>query len=380
MARTRKRIGEIRCAAAAVVLVVTGCTGAPSMPPAAPSPEPPAGLAGWVRVSLPSSMRASSMALIGGTLVVGGYSGSGTDRAPAMARAAAADPHFVAADVRPASPYGAVADLVSVTGAGSSVVALGAAHGGAHSNFRWTIWSGSTRQIVDRPQSFYAFGGEEAGGLLDVGWDGSGPMIVGTWQGSRGLDGRIWRVTDDRWSRQAQVPALTNTATRQIAPRAAESRQTTVISGSVIDLVDGVRQSAAIWRGSGASWTLTVLPDAGRRSEAWSTDCAAGCTTLGSRDGVVAVWKDDTRARVPDVTVDDHDNGVLLLGADVTLAVLSSAGKGRLLVGRAGDWRAYTAPDGVVRSALLVGSRLYLVTDDSGGALWSRDLSDILER
>ena len=78
--------------------------------------------------------------------------------------------------------------------------------------------------------------------------------------------------------------------------------------------------------------------------------------------------------------MDDHDNGVLLLGGDRTLAVLSSAGKGRLLVGRAADWRAYTAPDGVVRSALLVGSRLYLVTDDSGGALWSRDVSDILAR
>ena len=72
-----------------------------------------------------------------------------------------------------------------------------------------------------------------------------------------------------------------------------------MISGSVVELADGVRQSAAIWRGSGARWSLIVLPDPGRRSEAWSTDCAAGCTTLGSRDGAVAVWEDDTRARVP---------------------------------------------------------------------------------
>ena len=368
----------IGCAAASAVLVLTGCTDAPLTRPS--SPQPPVGLDGWVRVSLPGSMRASSMALVGGTLVVGGYVGSGTERAPAMARGAAADPHFAATDVRPETPYAEVADLVSVTGAGSSVVALGSAHGGAHWNFRWTIWSGSTRQIIDRPQSFDAFGGEEAGGLLDVAWDADGPMIVGTWQGARGLDGRIWRVRDGRWSRQAPVPALTNTATRQVAPRAAEKRQATVISGSVIDLADGVRQSAAIWRGSGANWTLAVLPDADRRSEAWSTDCGAGCTTLGSRDGAAAVWENGTLAPVPQLPVGDHDNGVVLSDGDRVLAAFSSAGKGRLLVGRASDWRVYLAPDGVVRSGLLVGSKLYLVTDDSGGALWSRDVSDVLAR
>ncbi len=378
--RTRARTPAVRCTLAALLLIATGCTAGPVTPPA-PSAAPPVQLDGWRRVPLPKAMHASSIALIGRTLVVGGYVGTGTDRAPALARGAAADPHFAAADVAPQTPYGKVADLVSVTGSGSSVVALGAAHGGAHSNFRWTVWSGSTGRVIDRPQSFYAFGGEEAGGLLDVAWDGSGPMIVGTWQGARGLDGRIWRVAHDRWSRQAPVPALTNTATRQVAPRAAETRSgATMISGSVIDLADGVHQSAAIWRGSGASWTLTVLPDAGRRSEAWSTDCAASCATLGSRDGVAALWDDGSRAPLPELTVGDGDNGVVLNGGDRVLAALSSSGSGRLLVGHAGEWRAYTAPDGVVRAALLVGSRLYLVTEDGGGSLWSRDVSDLLAR
>lgn len=338
-------------------------------------------LSGWERVALPDGMRASSVALVDRTIVVGGHAGTGADRVPAMARGEAADPRFRATDVRPRSPYGAKADLVSVVGTGSSVVALGAAHGGAHANFRWTIWSGSPERIVDRPQNFDAFGGEEAGGLQDVAWDSTGPMIVGSWQGAHGLDGRIWRVADDRWTRQPPVPALTNTATRQVAPRAAETRHDAiVISGSVIELSGGVRQSAAIWRGAGAQWALTVLPDPGRRSEAWSTDCAAACATLGSRDGSAAVWEGPTRASLPELGVDDHDNGVIIIDGGRTIAALSSAGRGRLLVGQAGHWSSYTAPDGVVRSALLVGSRLYLVSDDDGGALWARDLADVLPR
>ena len=72
---------------------------------------------------------------------------------------------------------------------GGSVVALGAAHGGAHANFRWTIWTGTPAGLVDRPQTFETFGGQEAGSLLAVARDRHGPLIVGTWQGAHGLDG-----------------------------------------------------------------------------------------------------------------------------------------------------------------------------------------------
>jgi hypothetical protein len=326
-------------------------------------------------------MAASSLAVVGPNLVVGGDVGTGDDRAPALVYGMAADPHFTAADVRPQSPYGKVADFVSLATDGSSIVALGAAHGGAHANSRWTIWSGTLKRIVDRPQIFYAFGGQQAGDLIDVAWDDRGPMIVGSWLGKHGLDGRIWRVQGETWSRVAPIPSLVNTVARQMDPRAAETRgRATVISGSVVELTGGVRQSAAIWRGSGASWTLTVLPDPGRRSEAWSTDCVAGCATLGSRDGAVAIWDAGMLAPVPELTVADSDNGVVVSDGDRVLAAFSSAGEGRLLIGRGADWRAYTAPDGVVRSALLIGSRLYLLTDDNGGALWSRDVSDVLAR
>ena len=95
--------------------------------------------------------------------------------------------------LRPSTPYGKVAALISLTGDGRSIVAIGAAHGGAHANFRWTIWTGTAAGVVDRPQTFETFGGQEAGGLLAVAQDREGPLIVGTWQGAYGLDGAIWR-------------------------------------------------------------------------------------------------------------------------------------------------------------------------------------------
>ena len=133
-----------------------------------------------------------------------------------MVHGAATDPHFAATDVRARRRRMAeVADFVSLATDGSSIVALGAAHGGAHANSRWTIWSGTPRRVIDRPQIFYAFGGQEAGDLIDVAWDDRGPMIVGSWLGKHGLDGRIWRVEGgdlvtagaDPVSRQHRRPA-----------------------------------------------------------------------------------------------------------------------------------------------------------------------------
>lgn len=369
---------------AAAMLWAAGCTSAPSPPapsPHAPSPHAavPIELDGWVRVSLPDSLHPSTIALVDRTLVVGGFVGSGTARSPAMASSPAGRPHFETTIVQPRTPYGKSADLISVAGVGSVVIALGAAHGGAHANFRWTVWSGTTDKIIDRPQSFDAFGGEASGGLLDVAWDHSGPLIVGTWQGSHGLDGRVWRESDGRWSRQTRIPTLISTAERDVAPRAAETQNdATVISGSVIDLTGGVHQSAAIWRGSGAQWPMTVLPDPGRRSEAWSTGCAEVCATVGARDGLAAIWVGRQRQSLPDVPVGDDDNGVVLVSGDHLLVALSSAGQARLLIRVGKAWRAYTGPTGVVRSAELVGSTLYLVTADNNGTLWTRDLADVV--
>ncbi|HEY5784916.1 MAG TPA: hypothetical protein VIT65_09065 [Microlunatus sp.] len=347
----------------------------------------PAALAGWDAVHLPGDLIPATLAAVGDDVLIGGFVGSGVERTPAMARGSAADtsPAWQLVSLRPSTPYGKVASLVSLSGDGRSIAAIGAAHGGAHANFRWTIWTGTRAGVADRPQTFETFGGQEAGGLLCVAQDHQGPLIVGTWQGAHGLDGAIWRPAGERWVRQPTPSALANTIDRQVAPRTAagQSDGSVTINGSVIDLTDGVRQSAAVWRGSGAHWTLTELPDPGKRSEAWSTVCAgtgsAGCWTVGSREGAVAVWSPDPRSSLPELAVGDHDSGVITQYGDRIVAAISAHGQGRLLIGHDGAWKLYSAPDGAVRAAALVGTRLYLVSGpDDGAVLTVRDLADLL--
>ena len=373
--------------AVGLVLVLAACTPAPEQP--ARRPEAPAALVGWDTVHLPGDLIPATLASVGGDVLVGGFVGSGAERAPALARGSADDtsPAWQPVSLRPSTPYGKVASLVSLAGDGRSIVAVGAAHGGAHANSRWTIWTGTPAGVVDRPQTFETFGGQEAGTVLAVTQDRQGPLIVGTWQGDHGLDGAIWRPSGERWLRQPAPTSLRNTAARQVAPRtaAAQPDGSVTINGSVVDLSDGVRQSAAFWRGSGTDWRMSLLADPGKRSEAWSTSCAGpgttGCWTVGSREAAVAVWSDGARAGLPELPVGDDDRGVITRHDDRVVAAVSTNGKGRLLVGHDGDWQLFTAPDGVVRAAALVGTRLYLVSGPENAAVLSaRDLADVLAR
>ena len=369
----------------ALTLCLSTCA-APAPPPP-PIPDQPTTLAGWRTATLPGGTVPASLQVVGDEVWVGGSVGAGADRSPALVRGSggASDPRWRPVPLTPATPYGKVSALTSLGTGHESVTALGAAHGGAHANFRWTVWTGTPAGLVDRPQTFETFGGQEAGSLLAVVRDRVGPLIVGTWQGPYGLDGALWRADGDRWVRQPTPTALANTVDRQVAPRSAAAQRdgSVTIDGSVIDLSDGVRQSAAVWRGSGTDWRLSVLPEPGKRSEAWSTICAepgsAACWTVGSREGAVAVWSDGARAGLPELPVADDDAGVITRHDDRVVAVISTNGQGRLLVGHGGAWGLYTAPDGVVRAAALVGTRLYLVSGPENSAVLSvRDLTDVL--
>jgi hypothetical protein len=373
----------------ALALALGACT--PAGPDPAPEPPAPAELSGWQTVHLPGGMTPATVAAVGRDLLVGGSVGSAADRAPALAvgPAEATTPGFRSVRLSPQTPYGKVAKLVSVTGDGSRVVALGAAHGGAHANFRWTIWTGTRARVVDREQTFETFGGQEAGTVLGVARDRRGPLVVGTWQGAHGPDGALWRAEGDRWVRRPTPTPLADTVDRQVGPRTVTSQPdgAVTISGSVIDLRDGVHQAAAVWRGSGDDWKLSELPDPGRRSDAWSTACAEAsgrsgtCWSVGSREGRVAIWSAAGRARLPDLVLADEDDGMIALDGERVVAAVSTGGHGRLVIGHGDAWRVYTAPEGTVRAGALVGTRLYLVTGpENATALSVRDLADVLAR
>lgn len=360
--------------ALALCLFSAGCTSAP-----APEPAVVQALA-WTRLEVPEEVAPSSLA-VSGSLLVGGRA----NNHPVL---------FVVGDdgsarpvpLRPHSPYAKVADLVSVTGHGREVVALGAAHGGAHANFRWTVWTGTTAGLDDRPQTFETFGGQSAGSLLDAVSTGAGPLVVGSWSGRYGLDAAVWRPMGSRWVRQESTGTpLANQAHLQVAPRsAAASPERVLISGSVITFADGIHQQAALWTAprAGRPWTLVRLPGAGAQSEALSSACLAdSCWVAGRVDGRLALWSlpSDRAARrdeLPSVEVDTEGPGPqVVLGSGRPTLLASRAGVTTLLTTDGPQWRQFEAPPGQVAAAASRGERLYAVLAEGGSAsVWTTDL------
>jgi len=359
------------------LLIIAACT---------PGPTPPTEsnrTLEWSAVELPDGLNPSSLALAGPGLLVGGRSTSGGAH-PGLARVAA-DGTVTPLRLEPHSPYAKIADLASLATDGRTVYALGKAHGGAHANFRWTTWQGSTTSgLVEYPQSFATFGGWEAGGLLDVVLTSDGPAIAGSWSSPDGigLDAAVWQLDGKVWKRQESAgSALANTREVQVAPRAAAANgPTMIISGSVITFPDGVRQGAAVWTRSGLTgpWQLVPLPDPGRTSEALSVACAETCWVAGHADGQVALWRlaaDGAAARegeLPGQPVDVDGPGPRAIVVQGRPGVLSSSGgRTTLLLQGEGGWTRLAGPDGTVQDATVLGDRLYAAIGDGAGTrLW----------
>ena len=358
------------------LLLIAACS-------ATPTPTASNRTLDWAAVPLPDGLHPSSLAVAGAALLVGGRSTTGGEH-PGLV-SVAADGTVTPLALRPRSPYAKTADLASLASDGRTVYALGKAHGGAHANFRWTTWQGSTTDgLVEYPQSFSTFGGWEAGGLLDVVLTGDGPAIAGSWSSpdGTGLDAAVWRLDGKRWQRQESTGSpLANSRAVQVAPRAAAaSGSTMIISGSVITFPDGVQQSAALWTRSehDAAWRLVRLPDPGRTSEALSVACAETCWVAGHADGRAALWRlasDGTAARetaLPDQPVDVAGPGPrAAVVQDRPGVLVSHGGKATLLLSGERGWTAIAAPDGTVQEAAVLGDRLYAVIADGGSThLW----------
>jgi hypothetical protein len=358
------------------LLVFSACSGTPA-------PGASSRTLDWSAVELPDGLHPSSLAVAGDRLLVGGRSATDGEH-PGLATVAA-DGTVAPLTLKPISPYARTADLASLATDGSTVYALGKAHGGAHSNFRWTTWQGSAdKGLVEYPQSFSTFGGWEAGGLLDVVLTTDGPAIAGSWSSpdGTGLDAAVWVLNGQLWKRQESAGgALANTRDVQVAPRAAAaSGSTMIISGSVITFPDGVQQSAAVWTRSGTTgpWLLVRLPDPGKTSEALSMACAGPCWIAGLADEQVALWRldaDGSTARdaaLPRQPVDVDGPGPRAIVVRGRPGVLSSVdGRTALLLSDERGWTTIAGPDGAVQDATVLGDRLYAAIDDGAGSrLW----------
>jgi hypothetical protein len=340
----------------------------------------------WTRVDLPAGDEPVLLTPSGTELLIG-LRHPGTRVVPRL-MTRAADGRSSVVPLQPKSPYAFEAKWHSVTTDGSRILAIGGAPGGAHSNTRWTVWSGSASGLVEQPQSFNTFGGWGAGSVVDAVITPAGQALVGTWGSEQaGLDAAVWLPHGERWIRQSSAgTALESTRELQVGPRsAATAGAGIVLAGSQLSLVSGVRQQAALWRSTtlNQGWARLELPDPGDRSEAVSAHCTPeACTVAGYVDGQLAMWKVEGSAAdrldgLPPVTVGDRDVVPAPIDLDGRLVqVVGDGGRVRVVSGDGTNWTVHdgTGPTGAVTDAALAGNQLYVL---AGATLWRTDVAAV---
>ena len=294
--------------------------------------------------------------------------------------------------VEPKSPYAFVAIWQSIAYDGQRVLALGGAVGGAHSNTRWTVWTGTGSTLTEHPQEFNTFGGQTAGALYSAVITPVGQALLGSWGSpTTGLDAAVWLPQGDKWVRQEPArTALQSTPSLLVGPSfGTTSGDSVVLIGSDVRLAPNVvQQEAAVWRSTKVNqgWTRVVLPEPGNRSQGFTGACTAKlCTVSGNADGKLAIWRlDGAQGRrlpnVPAVPVGDanklpppiDDNGRVV-------QIVANGDKVEVLTSQGDQWtvRQSVGPVGAVTDARLVGRTLYLLARPADGhaALWKTVLS-----
>jgi hypothetical protein len=181
------------------------------------------------------------------------------------------------------SPYAIEATWQSIAYDGKRLLALGGASGGAHSNTRWTVWTGSTTTLTEYPQEFNTFGGQTAGALFSAVITPAGQALTGSWGSAQtGNDGAIWLPAGPaKWVRQDPAKtALQSTPSLLVGPSfGTASGNGIVLVGAQVRLAPNVvQQEAAVWRSTSVNsgWSRVALPEPGDRSQANTARCTDG--------------------------------------------------------------------------------------------------------
>lgn len=383
MRRTPSRGPRTRALTLWCVLALLGPAGCTAPGPTG-GPLPVRPVLSWTVVPLPMGAEPRTLTAMGDRLLIGALA-TGPSPAPRMLTLDSAGVTR-AVPLTPHSEYAFQARWQSVASDGTRVIAIGEARGGAHSNSRWTTWSGTTAGLDEVPQSFYTFGGWGAGALIDAVVTQSGEALVGSWGGTRaGLDGSVWLLSGPVWTRQNPAgTALESTPRLLVGPRSATPDEAGIlVAGSSVGLRPGsVARQAALWRSTGLNsrWRRLDLPHPGRSSEAVSARCLRDhCIIAGQVDGSLAMWDltGDTATRmadVPAVAVGDNDPlpGPLIIGRHV-LQLAATRGHTVVLTRDGSAWSVSSGPPGAPVTAALVGDHLYVTLTHGSGTpanLW----------
>lgn len=363
-----------------VVLLVAGCGEGSSEPNQAPGVT-------FNKVDLPAGGVPTMLGTAGDTLLIGTRR-DGQAQLPGLLRRG---PDGAIAEIpsQAASPYGKIARWFSIVSDGKQIVGIGGENGGAHGNFRWSIWTGGQTSVSEKDQAFSIFHGYGSGELSDAVLTPAGPVIVGTWQGSKaGYDVATWTPDGDNWNRQESAGTPLQSTLEALAfPVAATAlRQGILVAGWELTNAPGKGPVPAVWRSDNGitGWTKAQLPDAGRDGASMSVRCwDSVCGIAGRVDGKLAVWRlsGDSWTRLPDappvpLTDKDHLAEPVQVNGKLTL-VVSDGGQVKIAQHDGSKWtvRPAAGPTGTVTSTAMIGDEVYVVAgpDDKNLALWRVD-------
>ncbi|HVV23792.1 MAG TPA: hypothetical protein VHF06_30440 [Pseudonocardiaceae bacterium] len=364
---------------ALVAVLVAACT-------AQPAPRPVV-VDGWEQLPAPAAgARVLAMVPDGdGLLVLGSVPGP---RGRAPAGWTTTDGHvWRAVPLRPATFYGNQAELVAAGVAGGRITVLGQAFGGAHSNPRMTVWSGTATGLAEHEQPFEMFGGPHAINVSDdaAALPGSS-LLVGQWDGPTGRYGAaVWTSPDGgTWHRDADDPALASAPGEQTsALGAAAGPPGFVVSG---DTQRGSALVPLLWTSpDGRAWHRVPVPtSAGNGVEADRVACdGTGCVLAGS--AVSGTWQALCWPVTRGTTVGPARRGptggtlqvsqILLHGNDVYDALrVDDTGRLEHLDRDCTHWSDVPLPvrSAEIRVGTLASGVLLATTDPAGSRLWLR--------
>lgn len=368
----------------AAIIVIAACTDNSSGGKDQPAPI------SWTKVELPAGDEPVVLSGTGTELLIG-LRHRGAKVVPRLL-IQTADGRQSAVKIEPKSPYAFEAIWQSVATDGTRILAIGGAAGGAHSNTRWTVWSGTTAGVTEHPQEFNTFGGQSAGALYSAAITPAGGALLGSWaSATSGLDAAVWLAKGDTWTRQDPAKtALQSTPSLLVGPSFGTVQGAgIVLVGSQVRLAPNVvQQEAAVWRSTtlNQGWSRVALPGPGNRSQGVTASCtAASCLVSGYADGKLAMWQlegsNASRLQgIPSVPVGDKDRlpPPIDYGGRV-IQVVADSGNVKVITGHGTDWtsRDATGPTGTVSAAALVGGSLYLLAGPAGGpaTLWRTDVN-----
>ncbi|MGL4744387.1 MAG: hypothetical protein ACRCXL_08370, partial [Dermatophilaceae bacterium] len=266
------------------------------------------------------------------------------------------------------------------------ITAVAGAPAGAHSNTRWSTWTGTADGVRELTQPFQTFGGWGAGEVNGYLRTPGGEAIIGSWEGSTGLDIAVWRFAGERWTRTptAAGSALAST-TQQLAGarRAAPRGAGAIASGSVTELRPGsVRLRPAVWLTDSldAPWRRVDLPSSAAFADAHAAGCSSDrCTVVGQADGRLVAWLVAADGEVtpveglPPVGVGDKVQLLAPMPADdgAHRFVVADGAEGRVVevaADGAVSWRPYSAPGVPVAATTTAAGVAWVVHRATDGA------------